>query len=141
VNSQRLYREFVLSGPAVWQLVKELIKEHAKAFIERGTPLRLIVTTEDRKRSTEANGFYFGVVLRDISEQVFVEGKQFDADAWHTYYAEKFCPKTEVTLPSGEIFLRRKSTSDMGQKEFSDFVSRVQADAANEYSVEFEQTL
>lgn len=136
----RLYREFVLNGPAVWQLFKELIREHAKAYIERGTPIRLIVTTEERRRTVESNAFYFGVVLRDIAEQVFIEGRQFDIDTWHTYYAEKFCPKTEVVLPSGEIFLRRKSTSEMGQREFTDYVTRVQADAANEHGVSFGET-
>ncbi|CAB3730768.1 recombination protein NinB [Paraburkholderia rhynchosiae] len=137
--SARLYREFTISGPAVWQLVKELMREHAKAFIDRGTPLRLIVTTEERRRTPEANAFYWGVVLRGIAEQAWVNGNQFSADTWHEYYAEQYCPRVEVTLPTGEIFSRRKSTSDMSQKEFADYVTRVQSNAAAEHGVEFEE--
>jgi len=140
VSTTRLYKEFVLNGPAVWQLVKELIKEHARAFIERGTPLRLVITTEERRRTTEANGFYWGVVLRAISEQAWVNDRQFNPDTWHEYYANLYCPRTEVTLPTGELFSRRKSTSEMTQKEFTDYVTRVQANAATEHAVQFEET-
>lgn len=135
----RLYREFVLNGPAVWQLFKELIREHAKAYIERGTPIRLIVTTEERRRTVEANAHYWGYVLRTISEQAWVNELQFSADTWHEYYANQYCPKTEVVLPSGEIFARRKSTSEMGQKEFSEYVTRVQSNAAQEHGVQFDE--
>ncbi|WP_204117323.1 recombination protein NinB [Paraburkholderia sp. C35] len=138
--SARLYKEFTLSGPAVWHLLKELVREHAKAHIERGTPLRVIVTAEDRRRTSEANAFYWGVVLRDISEQAWVNDQQFKPDTWHEYYANLYCPRVDVTLPTGELFSRRKSTSEMGQKEFTDYVTRVQANAANDFSVSFDET-
>jgi hypothetical protein len=138
--SARLYHEFVLSGDTAWKQFVSLMKANAKACIERGTPIRLIVTTEERRRTPEANAFYWGVVLREISEQAWVNGNQFTADTWHEYYAEQYCPRVEVTLPSGEIFSRRKSTSDMTQKEFADYMTRVQANAASEHAVEFEET-
>jgi hypothetical protein len=137
--SARLYREFTINGPAVWQMVKELMREHAKAYIDRGTPIRLIVTTEERRRSVESNAHYWGVILRAIAEQAWVNGNQFTADTWHEYYAEQYCPRVEVTLPSGEIFSRRMSTSEMKQKEFSDYVTRVQANAATEHAVQFDE--
>lgn len=136
--SAHLYREFVISGESVWKSFVALVREHAKAYIERGTPIRLIVTTEERRRTPEANAHYWGYVLRPISEQVFISGRQFDADVWHEHYAELYCPRTEVTLPTGEIFSRRKSTSEMGQKEFSEYVTRVQANASTEHGVQFE---
>lgn len=140
MSSTRLYREFTLSGPAVWHLLKELVREHARAYIEKGTPLRIVVTSEDRRRTTESNGFYWGVVLRAIAEQAWVNEQQFNADTWHEYYANLYCPRVDVALPTGEIFSRRKSTSEMGQKEFTDYVTRVQANAATEHGVQFEDT-
>lgn len=134
----RLYREFVLSGPAVWQLVKELVREHAKACIDRGAPLRVIFTTEERRRTPEQNARYWsGAVLGAIAEQVFVEGRQFTEEVWHEELAQRFCPRIEVTLPSGEIFTRRKSTSEMSVKEFAEYVQKVEAYAASELLVEF----
>jgi hypothetical protein len=133
----RLYREFVLSGPAVWQLVKELVREHAKAHIDRGAPLHVIITEYDKRRADVQNREYWGYVLRPISEQVFVEGRKFIPDAWHELYASQYCPKIEITLPNGEIITRRKSTSEMGQKEFREYMDRVRSDAATEHGVVF----
>lgn len=135
--SAHLYREFVISGESVWKSFVALVREHAKAYIERGTPIRLIVTTEERRRTIEANAHYWGYVLRTIAEQAWVNDQQFTADTWHEYYANLYCPKVEVVLPTGEIFSRRKSTSEMSQKEFADYVTRVQANAAQERGVEF----
>lgn len=132
-----LYREFVISGESVWKTFVALVREHAKAYIERGTPIRLIVTTEERRRTVEQNAFYFGVVLREIAEKAWVNGQQFSAAAWHEHYAEMYCPRVEVVLPTGEIFNRRMSTSEMKTKQFSDYVTRVQANAASEHAVEF----
>jgi hypothetical protein len=137
--SARLYKEFVLNGPAVWQLVKELIREHARAYIERGTPLRLILTTEERKRTLEQNGRYWSkAVLGAIAEQVWIDGKQYPEEVWHEEFAERYCPRIEITLPSGQIFSRRKSTSEMTVKEFSEYVQRVEVHAATQLGVEFD---
>lgn len=135
--SVRLYHEFVLSGDTAWKQFVSLMKANAKAYIERGTPIRLIVTTEDRRRTLEANAHYWGYVLRTIAEQAWVNEQQFSADTWHEYYANLYCPKIEIVLPTGEIFTRRKSTSEMGQKEFAEYVTRVQSNAAQEHEVEF----
>ena len=135
--SAHLYREFVISGESVWKSFVALVREHAKSYVERGTPIRLIVTTEERRRTVEANAHYWGYVLRTIADQAWVNGQKFSSDTWHEYYANLYCPKTEVVLPTGEIFSRRKSTSEMGQKEFSEYVTRVQSNAAQEHGVEF----
>lgn len=135
-----LYHEFVMNSPIEAKQLVDLLKQNAGAAVERGKPLRVIVTVEDRRRTPEANAFYWGVVLRQISEQVWVNGKQFDADTWHEFYAQAYCPHTDVVLPSGAIFSRRKSTSDMGQKEFAEYITRVQANAANDHGVSFDET-
>ncbi|MEZ7780481.1 recombination protein NinB [Cupriavidus gilardii] len=133
-----LYREFTLKSPGIWPTVLAFIKSNAAACLEKGTPLRLIVTAEERRRTTEANRYYWGVVLRDIAEQAWVEGQQFSKDTWHTYFAELYGEKVERTLPDGRIHLSRKSTSDMTAGEFSEYLAKVQAHAANEFGVTFD---
>jgi hypothetical protein len=139
MSTTRLYKEFVLSGPAVWQLVKELIREHAKAFIDRGTPLRLVITTEERRRTKEQNARYWSdAVLGAIAAQAWIDGRQYNEETWHEALAERFCPRVEFTLPDGQIFSRRKSTSEMTVKEFSEFVQHVEVYAATQLGVEFD---
>ena len=41
-------------------------------------------------------------------------------------------------MPYGEIVLRRKSTTELTVFEFSDYLQRVQAEAANTLGVVFE---
>ena len=61
-----LYREFVLRSPAAWQALAQLVAANAKAFIDRGRPLRVIVTEDEKKRTTQANAFY-QILLRETS--------------------------------------------------------------------------
>lgn len=133
-----LYKEFTLHTPNVWHLVLAFVKANAGAALDKGTPLRVIVTAEERKRNPEQNRFYWGVVLRDISEQAWVAGRQFDKDTWHEYFADLFAEKVERILPDGRIHVSRKSTSDMSVGDFTTYLAQVQAHAANELGVSFD---
>lgn len=136
--SAALYREFVLRGPGVWPAVVAFVKANAASLAEKGTPLRLIFTSDEKKRNAEQNRFYWGVVLRDIAEQAWVDGQQFGKDTWHEYFARKYGVCEEMTLPDGEIIVRRKSTTDMTIGEFSTYLTQIQAHAAGTLGVEFE---
>lgn len=133
-----MYREFTLRSPAAWQTALAFIKGNAKACNDAGKPLRLIVTTEEAKRNVEQNKRYWGHVLKTITEQAFVNGHQFQSDVWHEMFARKFGVCDEVTLPDGEIVVRRKSTTQMSVAEFSEFMNKVEAYAAQELGVTFD---
>lgn len=45
----------------------------------------------------------------------------------------------EVVMPSGEIITRRKSTTEMSVAEFSEFMQQVEAYAATELGVRFDE--
>jgi hypothetical protein len=136
--SAALYREFTLKSGNVWSAVVAFVRANAPSFAEKGEPLRVIVTAEEKQRNAQQNRFYWGAVLKAISEQAWVEGRQSDKDAWHEYFARKFGVLDEVTLPDGEIITRRKSTTQMSVGEFSQYLNDVQAYATSELGVEFE---
>ncbi|MDY0071805.1 MAG: recombination protein NinB [Thauera sp.] len=133
-----IYREFVLTGHGAWKALCAFVASNARACVDRGRPLRVIVTEDERKRNNEQNRFYWGQVLATVSEQAWVDGQQYDKDVWHEHYARKFGVCDEMVLPGGEIVLRRKSTTQMSVKEFSEYIARVQADAASELGVIFD---
>jgi hypothetical protein len=133
-----LYREFVLRSPAAWQALAQLVAANAKAFIDRGRPLRVIVTEDEKKRTSEANRFYWGAVLTTIAEQAWVDGRQFSKDVWHEHFARLYLPHTEIVTPYGEIVSRRKSTTELTVSEFSEYLQRVQSDAASTLGVQFD---
>lgn len=135
--SVALYREFTLRNGGVWQAFAAFVKANAPSFAQKGEPLRVIVTSEEKKRNAEQNRFYWGVVLRDISEQAWIDGKQFSKDVWHEYLARLYGVCEDITLPGGEIIVRRKSTADMSIGEFSAYLNQVQEYAAGTLGVEF----
>lgn len=133
-----LYREFPLRTPSAWTALVAFVKANAQACVDRGHALRIIVTADEKKRSSEQNRRYWKLVITAIADQAWVNGRQFDKDTWHEWYARKYGVMTEIVLPNGEIVTRRKSTSEMSVSEFSDYMSRVEADAAQELGVIFE---
>lgn len=135
-----LHREFVLSGPGVWPTLTRLVKENAAAFAKKGTPLRVIVTEEEVDRLDTQIAYYFGVVVRNIAEQVWIGGKQFSKDAWHEELAARFLPTRELVTPSGEIVLKRSSVArgQISVKRMTQYVQEVEAWAASEYGVRFQ---
>jgi hypothetical protein len=134
-----LYKEFTLRNGSVWNLLVAFVKANAPGCADKGQPLRVIVTAEERKRNEAQNRFYWGAVLRDISAQAWVDGKQFDKDTWHEYFARLYGVLDELTLPDGEIVTLRKSTTKMSVGEFSTYLNAVQAYAAGQLCVEFDQ--
>jgi len=138
--SRAIYREFVLRSPTDAQQCVGFMKENAGSAVERGKPLRVVVTAEDRKRTPEQNARYWGrAVLGTIADQAWIGGRQFDSETWHENLAEMFCPRVEFTRTDGTIGSRRKSTSEMGVREFSEYVERVEIYAATELGVEFDR--
>ena len=135
--STALYREFTLRNGGMWSNVVAFVRANAKIFAERGEPLRVIVTAEERQRNAQQNRFYWGAVLKQISEEAWVSGRQFDKDTWHEYFARQYGVCEEMTLPDGEIITRRKSTTLMTVGEFSDYLNQIQAYAAETLGVEF----
>jgi hypothetical protein len=132
-----LYREFTLKNGGVWNAVVAFIKANAPSFADKGEPLRLIVTAEECQRNAQQNRFYWGAVLKSISDQAWVDGKQYDKDTWHEFFARRFGILDELTLPDGEIITRRKSTTQMSVGEFSEYLNEIQAYATTELGVQF----
>lgn len=137
-----LYREFVIDTQAAGTVLVNFLKSNAPAFVDRGTPLRCIVTEEEMDRLDVQLAYYFGPCMKQICEQAWVEGRQFDKDTWHIYFAKLFLPSHEVTLPDGEIEIKRGSVArgKIGIKAMAKFTAEVEAYAGTELGVVFEDT-
>lgn len=132
-----LYREFTLDNEQRWDAAKSFIEANYKPLAATDTRLRLIVTTQQAKRNQEQNKRYWRAVLQPISEQAWLLGKQYSKDVWHEFYASKHGVKEEMTMPDGELRLRRKSTSEYTVREFSDYMHVIEAEAAHELGIRF----
>lgn len=132
-----LHREFVLDNPQRWTAAQSFVESNRDAMVQAKNPLRIIITTEEAKRNAEQNKYYWKAVITQIAEQVWIEGKQYSKEAWHEMAARKFGVCKDVELPSGEVVIKRLSTTEMKVKEFSEYIEQVMAWAANELGVIF----
>jgi hypothetical protein len=137
INLEPVYREFVLKNSGIWYVIVEFVKANAARYMHADKPLHIIVFDGEQKRHNLQNRYYWKAVIEQIADQAWVDGKQFSKDTWHEYFARKHCPMIEFVLPDGEIIQRRKSTSEMTVKEFSEYTTTVQAESANEFGVRF----
>lgn len=135
MSEATLYREFKLTGTGAWYVFVQFVKANAKAFLERGKPLRLIVTDSDKQRSGDQNRRYWAL-LTEISEQAWVNGRKYDKETWHELFARQHLPLEEMILPDGEIIRRRVTTTKLKVGEFSDYMQKIEAYAASELGIE-----
>lgn len=137
--TQTMFREFVVRTPDVALALAAYLKQHAGRAAANGRPLRVLVVEADQPRTLPQNKRYFGYLLKAIAAQAWVDGRQFDADVWHEHLASRYGYLKEVVMPSGEIITRRKSTTEMSVAEFSEFMQQVEAYAATELGVRFDE--
>lgn len=133
-----IYREFPLTSIGAWQRLVQFVKANAKACLEANKPLRVIITQEEKKRNTEQNKRLWGYLYKAITEQAWVDGRQFPKEVWHEHFARMFGVCEEMILPDGEIITRRKSTTEMTVAEFAEFMNQVESYGATELGVEFD---
>lgn len=135
--SASIYREFILRGPSIWQALVAFVRANAKACNERGRPLRVIITEEEKKRTLEQNRFFHGPVLDAITQQAWWEGRQYPKEFWKEYFRRRYLLKDEYQTPDGEIVQVYWSTADLNVGQMTEFLEKVQSEAASEWGVEF----
>lgn len=133
-----LYREFPLRQPSAWTNLFNFVKANWQAFADRGEYLRVIVTSDEKKRSNEQNKFFHGPVLDQITAQAWWDGKQYPKEFWKEYFRQRFLLKSEYTTPNGEVINTYWSTADLSVGAMSDFLNKVHAEASSEWGVCFE---
>jgi len=120
--------------------------------VDVNKPLLITISEAPKPRNLSQNALLWAGALKDISEQVYVNGHTFSAEVWHEYLKEKFLPdetsmseenqhkylkqdyKKYVDLPDG----RRRlvgSTTELTVKGFALYMQEIEAWGATEHGV------
>lgn len=124
-------RVFVLRDEPHVRSLHAFLRANARAMAQAGRPLAVHVTEYKARRNSAQNRLYWAL-LRDISEQAWVDGKQYSSEAWHSYFAGQYIGREET--PGGGFIAI--STTTLSVHEFADYVTRIQAYAATELGIE-----
>lgn len=131
INPQQAYQ--VISA-TVWPEIKNLTMAGHETFIQWGV--------RQLDRSKEQNKFYWGAVLREISQQASICGVSYAPEAWHELFRRQFLgyeiERIQVAGKKQKQIIRRlRSTTKLKVRAMSKYLEQVQAYAATELGVKF----
>lgn len=115
-----------------WPIIKSQLYPFLADKLQGGG--RWVLTVARRKRTSAQNRRYWsGGVLKQISEQAVINGRQYSPDVLHEYFKRLFLGVEE--LPDGSVI--GKSSTGLTTAEFAEFCTKVEAYASTELGVTF----
>lgn len=119
---------------SVWPFVK--------AHTTAGTKLQLSIKPKEDERSSMQNAFYWGVLLKEISEQAQINGQKYTVDAWHELGKRQHLPRriTKTTVAGRKrkvVTVTIGTTTKLSVKAMSVYLTKFSAFAATELGVVF----
>lgn len=102
---------------AAWDVASDMV--HA------GQSVEVIVRERKSKRSLEQSKRYWAL-LREVSANAWISGRQFSAEVWHEQFKRWFIGSDEIVMPDGEVVLRGISTTTLTVAEMTDYMTRIE---------------
>lgn len=143
--SEALHTVFINADQARAAIAGQ-IGPFCRAAWERGVE-RLAVTVEPEEdaRTAQQNRFYWGVLLKEISEQAAPGGQKWSAEAWHELFKRQFLPRlTKRTKVAGRkapvVTTTIGTTKGLSVKKMSAYMEKVTAFAVTDLGVRFSAT-
>lgn len=68
-----------------------------------------------------------------IAEKLKVQGQTFSTQAWHSYFKQRFLGIEEIRMPNGRVVQEVRSTADLSVPAFGDYMTQVEAWAADHH--------
>lgn len=114
----------------------------AKRLLSNGKPVRITVKAFEDDRTLRQNRYYWGCVLKEISEQASIQGQRWTAEAWHELCKRQFLGYeiTKVAVAGRRkkhVIRRLRSTTNLKVREMNEYLEKVQAFAADDLGVRF----
>lgn len=104
--------------------------------------LRIVIGPDVEDRSLKQNRFYWGPVLRQISEQAVMNGARYSAEGWHEAFKREVLGFEVIKVPVAgrkrlQVYRRLRSTTDLSVKQMSEYLDQIIATATTDLGVEF----
>ena len=83
-------KKFLLVGPEQVDRVKQAL---AHAPIDKLRPLEVVIREEVKARKPDQNALMWAGPMRDLAEQLWIEGRQYSAEVLHEFFKREFLPE------------------------------------------------
>lgn len=94
----------------------------ARQFAE---PFEILLRPLKAKRSTDQNKRYWAL-LREVAATVWVDGRQFSDEVWHTYFRQLFIGSDSVVMPDGKEVVTPISTTTLSVDEMGHYMQQIE---------------
>ncbi len=114
------------------QLSDQTAKQIASAIRSfDGKRVTVTIREQKRRRSTQANAYYWSCVIPPIVTMFREAGNMVDADDVHLFLKLRVGKLAQVFVtPDGEVIKSLGSTAKLSVSEFQDYIARIKAWAA-----------
>lgn len=141
MNQHALYLEW-RSLDQAGASIRAAFLPYVEKNLREGLCLAVKVEELEDARSIRQNKFYWGVVLKEISEQAKINGIGATTDGWHLFFKRMHLGYgfKKTRLPGAKrpsITRTLKSTTGLSVKKMSLYLEQVQATAATDFGVTF----
>ncbi len=116
----------------------------SKPLTLQSVPVHIKVCEAELNRTVEANRYYWGIVLKEVSEQACIDGQRWSVDAWHELFKRQFLGYEIIKFKIAgkkktQVKRQLKSTAGLKIKAFSLYLDKVIAFAVTDLSVQFSE--
>lgn len=114
----------------------------AKQLINDGKAVRITAELYEEDRTLRQNRYYWGCILKEISEQASIGGQRWSAEAWHelmrrTYLGYEIEKVTIAGRRKKHVIRRLKSTTKLKVRAFAKYLDEITAFAVTDLGVRF----
>ena len=88
-------------------------------------PYEIVLRPLKAKRSSDQNKRYWAL-LREVAATVWVDGRQFSDEVWHTYFRQQFIGSDSVVMPDGKEVVTPISTTTLSVDEMGHYMRQIE---------------
>ncbi|MDR2209393.1 MAG: recombination protein NinB [Azoarcus sp.] len=125
-------KTFILRDPRHVDALKKYIDINFEAMAKTKNPLVATLYPLKVKRSNDQNKRLLAI-LKEISENAWIDGKRFSTEAWHEFYKRRFIGHEDVP-GEGSVGI---STTSLDVAAFADYMTQIEAYAAENLGITF----
>lgn len=90
-----------------------------------GEPFEIVLRPLKAKRSVNQNKRMWAL-LREVAATVWVDGRQFSDEVWHTYFRQLFIGSDSVVMPDGKEIVTPISTTTLSVDEMGHYMQQIE---------------
>jgi hypothetical protein len=129
-----LLKVMVIRDELLLRRAQAYLANHWRELARRGMPMVMQVVPWAAKRTAAQNRRYWGVIIEQIAEQAWVDGRMWEPEQWHEYFKRKLIGVME--LPGGESV--GMSSAALSVAGFNDYTDKVEQYAIEMLGCEFD---